>query len=67
MASVPYLGTAKEPTYQISAHMVKNFPYYEKINMCFAIIGYNFAKNSSFSFLVPDWKHCMTPKTIQLF
>jgi hypothetical protein len=23
MASIPYSGTAKEPTYQISAHMVK--------------------------------------------
>ena len=23
MMSVPYLGTAKEPTYQISAHLVK--------------------------------------------
>jgi len=51
MASVPYLGTAKEPTYQISAHLVKIFLFYEKNKMCFAIIGYNF--NSETQFFVP--------------
>ena len=66
MASVPYSGTAKEPTCQILAHLVEKLRFYEKMNMCFAIIGYNLAKNISFSFRVPYWMHLMTPKTIQL-
>jgi len=51
MALVPYSGTAKEHTYQISAHLVKIFLFYEKSKMCFAIIGYNF--NSETQFFVP--------------
>jgi len=51
MASVPYSGTAKEPKYQISAHLVKIFILYAKNKMCFAIIGYNF--NSETQFFVP--------------
>jgi len=64
MASVPYSGTAKEPSYQISAQLVKKFLFYEKNKMCFAIIGYNLAKNSRFSIRVPYWMHLMAPKTI---
>jgi len=48
MASVPYLGTAKEPTYQISAHLVKILLFYEKNKMCFAIIDYNLGSESQF-------------------